>query len=111
MQGFSYHRQKWKFDKRRFMPAELCLALTKANLVQMQNELVVFFHVLLAELEEMRFDDERWGAKLTVQRENLEHHIKEEEEDMFPKARGFLTQDKIDKIGGKIAQMKQQNAR
>ena len=38
---------------------------------------------ILGELEQTPFDDETWHAKLTAMRENLLHHIQEEEDEMF----------------------------
>ena len=35
-------------------------------------------------------DDETWAAKLTVMKENLEHHIEEEEDEMFKQARQVM---------------------
>lgn len=43
--------------------------------------------VLIAELEAMRGDEDHWEAKFTVLAENVRHHIKEEEGEIFPKAR------------------------
>lgn len=45
---------------------------------------------LMANLKETDVHDERWLAKLTVIKENLEHHIKEEENDLFKKAKHIL---------------------
>lgn len=42
--------------------------------------------VLIAELDIMSGSEEHYDAKFTVLAENVRHHIKEEEEDMFPKA-------------------------
>jgi len=42
--------------------------------------------ILIAELEEMDGSESHYDAKFTVLAENVRHHIKEEEEDMFPKA-------------------------
>ncbi len=52
----------------------------------------------LAELELTRIEalpvtDETWGAKMEVLRETLTHHMDEEEEKMFPKARKTLDGD------------------
>src|SRR4026208_1261607 len=45
---------------------------------------------VMAELEDLPVDDESWGAKAKVMKENVEHHMEEEEGDMFGKARqGF----------------------
>lgn len=43
-------------------------------------------HGLLVELKKMKPSDERYDAKFTVLAENVRHHIKEEESEMFPKA-------------------------
>jgi hemerythrin superfamily protein len=43
-------------------------------------------HGLLGELKKMKARDERYDAKFTVLAENVRHHIKEEESEMFPKA-------------------------
>ena len=42
-------------------------------------------HVLIAELKKMKAGDDRFDAKFTVLAENVKHHIKEEETEMFPK--------------------------
>ncbi len=40
---------------------------------------------LIAELESMKPGDDLYDAKFTVLAEYIEHHVKEEEEDLFPK--------------------------
>ena len=42
---------------------------------------------LIAQLEEMDADDELYDAKVTVLSEQIDHHVKEEEGEMFPKAK------------------------
>jgi hemerythrin superfamily protein len=42
---------------------------------------------LIAQLEEATPDDDLYGAKVTVLGEQIQHHVKEEEGDMFPKAK------------------------
>jgi hypothetical protein len=42
---------------------------------------------LIAQLEQASPDDDLYDAKVTVLGEQIEHHVKEEEGDMFPKAR------------------------
>ena len=44
--------------------------------------------VLVMELSAMKLDAERFDAKMTVLIENVTHHIKEEEQEWFPKVRG-----------------------
>ena len=41
-------------------------------------------HLLIAELKKLKPDDDRYDAKFTVLAENVRHHIKEEEGEMFP---------------------------
>jgi len=43
-------------------------------------------HGLIGELKKMKPSDDRYEAKFTVLAENVTHHIKEEESDMFPQA-------------------------
>ena len=63
---------------------------------------------LLAELEGMPVTDERWGAKLKVLQENVEHHVEEEEGEMFKGARKVLSQEQIDELGARLEAVKKQ---
>ena len=42
---------------------------------------------LIKQLQEMQPDDELYDAKVKVLSEQIEHHVKEEEKEMFPKAK------------------------
>jgi hemerythrin superfamily protein len=42
---------------------------------------------LIAQLEEANPEDDLYDAKVTVLGEQIDHHVKEEEDDMFPQAR------------------------
>ncbi|HKO97641.1 MAG TPA: hemerythrin domain-containing protein [Pyrinomonadaceae bacterium] len=53
---------------------------------------------LLAELATRSPDDE-WDAKLTVLKENVEHHVEEEEGELFGKAKSVLSKEQIERIG------------
>lgn len=64
--------------------------------------------VLLAEIENTEFNDESWKAKVTVLQENLLHHIKEEENEIFPKAHKKLGEKALNKMGEEIKAMKQE---
>ena len=54
---------------------------------------------VMAEIEGVAYDDEKWGAKFTVMKENLEHHIEEEEGEMFKQARQVFDQDELAQLG------------
>lgn len=51
---------------------------------------------------------EDWKAKVTVLRENVEHHVEEEENEVFEQARSILSDDQAEKIGRLFQQHKQQ---
>src|SRR5919107_3612979 len=46
---------------------------------------------IMGELEATDVSDETWGAKFTVMKENIEHHIEEEEGEMFKQARSVFS--------------------
>lgn len=62
--------------------------------------------VVLKELQALPPSDERWGAKLKVLKESLEHHIEEEEGDMFKKARTAFSQAELDDLGTRMRALK-----
>jgi len=61
---------------------------------------------LLGELESEAKDDEKWTAKFTVLKENVEHHVEEEEGEMFKKARKVLSNEEIEELGTRMAEAK-----
>src|SRR5258705_14001012 len=61
---------------------------------------------LLGELEKMDKGDEQWTAKFTVLKENVEHHVEEEEGEMFPKARKVLGEKRAEIIGTQMEEAK-----
>lgn len=63
---------------------------------------------LLEELEAAPKDDEQWTAKFTVLKENIEHHVEEEEGEMFKKARRAMSEEEIEMLGERLQQAKQQ---
>ncbi|HEY1403640.1 MAG TPA: hemerythrin domain-containing protein [Pyrinomonadaceae bacterium] len=64
--------------------------------------------VLLRELDAMGVGSETWTAKLKVLKENVEHHVEEEEGDMFKSAREVLGQEQLDELGALMEQEKLQ---
>ena len=54
---------------------------------------------LLAELAGSAAPNDEWDAKLTVLKENVEHHVEEEEGELFSKARRALTREQIERFG------------
>jgi predicted DNA-binding protein len=58
--------------------------------------------LLMSELESLDVSDETWGAKATVMKENIEHHIEEEEGEMFRQARQVLDAAELDDLGARM---------
>jgi hypothetical protein len=63
---------------------------------------------VMAEIEGVAYEDETWGAKFKVMKENLEHHIEEEEGEMFKQARQVLDRDELNQLGETMAIRKQE---
>lgn len=61
---------------------------------------------LMGELEALPVDDETWGPKAKVMIENIEHHIEEEEGEMFTKARQVLDRTELQALGKVMAERK-----
>ncbi len=62
---------------------------------------------IMGELEALPVTDETWGAKFKVMKENIEHHIEEEEGEMFKTARQVLDADELESLGARMAELKQ----
>jgi len=57
---------------------------------------------LLSELGSMKKDIDEWDAKHTVLKELVEHHVEEEEGELFPKAKKVLSKEQIDDLTTKF---------
>jgi hemerythrin-like domain-containing protein len=66
---------------------------------------------LMGELEALPVDHETWGAKAKVMKENIEHHIEEEEGEMFSKARQVFDRTELEELGERMEQRKQSASR
>ncbi|MBA3740096.1 MAG: hemerythrin domain-containing protein [Chloroflexi bacterium] len=62
---------------------------------------------IMGELEATDVTDETWGAKFKVMKENIEHHIEEEEGDMFKQARQAFDTDELEQLGARMLELKQ----
>jgi hypothetical protein len=57
---------------------------------------------LLSELTGATSANEEWEAKATVLRENVEHHVDEEENELFDKANDALSDEQIESLGDQM---------
>ena len=62
--------------------------------------------LLMGELEQLDVADESWGAKAIVMKENVEHHIEEEEGEMFKTARQVFDAAELRDLGDRMAARK-----
>ena len=60
----------------------------------------------LWELERMEPDHERYDAKMSVLMENVRHHVKEEEKELFPQVNKLLGRGRLDELGEAMATAK-----
>src|SRR4030095_16602684 len=63
---------------------------------------------LRAELAGLEPDDETFDAKMKVLKDNIEHHVEEEEGELFPKAKKQLSSEALEQIGEQIATRKEE---
>jgi hemerythrin-like domain-containing protein len=61
---------------------------------------------IMGELEQTDVTDETWAAKFKVMKENIEHHIEEEEGDMFKQARQVFSDDELEQLGARMMELK-----
>jgi hypothetical protein len=62
--------------------------------------------LVMAELEGLDVSDETWGAKAIVMKENVEHHMEEEEGEMFKQARQVFERDELEELGKQMEERK-----
>ena len=54
---------------------------------------------VLADLLDISVDDETFEAKVSVLKEQVEHHVEEEESELFPKVKKLFDKDELEAIG------------
>ena len=63
---------------------------------------------LIGDLAMLSLDDEQYTAKVTVLGEYVQHHIKEEEQELFPKAQKHLSAKRLAELGEAITARRQE---
>jgi len=66
---------------------------------------------LLRELSRGKNANEEWQAQAKVLQENVEHHVEEEENELFPKAQSALSEEEIEELGEQMAAEKNRKQR
>ena len=62
--------------------------------------------LLIEEISRLKPSAEEWQPKITVLQENTEHHIEEEEGELFPKVRKIWDAKRREEVGKKMQAMK-----
>ncbi|HKV32234.1 MAG TPA: hemerythrin domain-containing protein [Candidatus Dormibacteraeota bacterium] len=64
--------------------------------------------MVLADLEQTDMTTEVWGAALKVLKEDVMHHVGEEEDELFPRVRKVLSKQQLEDLGTRMEQLKMQ---
>jgi hemerythrin superfamily protein len=94
-----------RIEEEIFYPALQKLPKAKEDVLEAFEE-----HHLVDEIVtemDVETDDDKWKAKFTVMKENVEHHIKDEEDKLFPKAEELLGEETLGALGVKMADLKE----
>ncbi len=59
---------------------------------------------IIADLLEMKPDDEQFDAKMKVLEEQVEHHVEEEEKELFPESEKIFGQRRLEELGAIMEQ-------
>jgi hemerythrin-like domain-containing protein len=62
---------------------------------------------VIRSLLEIDETDETFDAKVTVLSELIDHHVKEEEKEMFPQAKQLFDKDRLTELGDKMLALKE----
>ncbi len=93
-----------KIEEVLFYPAVMARQ-TEALLLESVEEHLVVKRVL-ADMLDLDVDDPRFDAKLTVLKEAVRHHARDEEEgELFPKVEQAFSADELDALGGELMSM------
>ena len=63
---------------------------------------------VMGEMLNLPVSDETWTAKFSVMKENLEHHIEEEEGEMFKQARQVFDDAELEDLGNRMEMRKKE---
>jgi len=94
-----------RIEEEIFYPALQKLPKAKEDVLEAFEE-----HHLVDEIVkemDVETNDDKWKAKFTVMKENVEHHIKDEEDKLFPKAEKLLGDEKLGALGVQMADLKE----
>jgi len=86
-----------KIEEKFFYPGCEAKATDDLLLESVEEHLVI--KRVIADLLTMKATDRNFDAKCTVLKEQVQHHVKEEREDLFPKVRKLLSKEQLEAMG------------
>lgn len=95
-----------------YLENEVMYPQVRALMPEVENDVLESYEehhvvdVLCMELSAMAPDAERFDAKMSVLIENVTHHMKEEEEDWFPKVRKGLRRTTLQELGARMVKLR-----
>jgi len=63
---------------------------------------------VIEDIQAVDASDESYKPKLTTLSELIDHHVKEEEKEMFPSVKGLFDEDELLELGTRMAELKAQ---
>lgn len=67
--------------------------------------------LVLPDLKKTDVSSEQFSGRVKVLKELVEHHLEEEESDMFPRAQELLGEERLMELGEQMAELKAEKAR
>ena len=64
--------------------------------------------MVLADLEKTDMRTAEWAADLKVLKEDVMHHVGEEENELFPKVKTILSKEQLEDLGSRMEELKMQ---
>jgi hemerythrin superfamily protein len=93
-----------KIEETMFYPAVMAAQTEELLLESVEEHLAI--KRVLADLLELDPDDEQFDAKISVMKEQVEHHARiEEEGELFPKVKKLMSADELDGLGGEMVRL------
>ena len=97
-----------RIEEELFYPAVVRLRSTEARaIVRNGLEEHQILEGLLAEIDQMDEKDQNYDARMTALRENLERHLRDEEDRIFTQALSHLSEARLEKIGSDMQARKE----
>jgi hemerythrin superfamily protein len=97
-----------KLEEEIFYPAVEQRARELGGIVEHSYEEHRVVDGMVEQLKGMNLEDQRYDQLMREMRQNVEHHMEEEESEMLPQAQRDLGSDEMDRLGNQMQQRRQQ---